>query len=143
MEITAQMLSTDCHVSIKQEPRERNLRADALANGDTTGFDPAKRWDPLSELCDTIVLEDPFDDPPGLEVPDASPEPSEVVRRQDRERLADGEDPEAADGRTAEEIEEETEAREAASRAQVLEMLGGLPDADLPPPLLRTLTLHL
>ena len=77
----------------------------------------------------TIVLEDPFDDPPGLEVPDASPEPSEVVRRQDRERLADGEDPEAADGRTAEEIEEETEAREAASRAQVLEMLGDLPDA--------------
>ena len=41
----------------------------------------------------TIVLDDPFDDPPGLRIPDASPEPSELVLKQDRERIADGEDP--------------------------------------------------
>ena len=40
----------------------------------------------------TIVLDDPFDDPPGLEVPDASPPPSELHRQQDRERLADDEE---------------------------------------------------
>eukprot|EP00966_Prymnesium_polylepis_P060148 1395439-Prymnesium_polylepis.1 len=37
----------------------------------------------------TIVLDDPFDDPRGLIVPDASPEPSEHVLRQDKERMAD------------------------------------------------------
>jgi len=48
----------------------------------------------------TIVLEDPFDDPAGLVVPDASPEPSELVLKQDRERLADGESlEEDAEGR--------------------------------------------
>ena len=54
----------------------------------------------------TIVLDDPFDDPPGLVVPDASPEPSELVLKQDRERLADGESLEDdAEGRAPEEIE--------------------------------------
>ena len=82
----------------------------------------------------TIVLDDPFDDPPGLEMPDASPEPSELVLQQDRERLADGEDVEQVDERTAEEVEEALAKKAADSRAQVLEMLGDLPDADLAPP---------
>ena len=82
----------------------------------------------------TIILDDPFADPPGLLVPDASPEPSELVLQQDRERLAEGEDVEETDERTAEEIEEAQQAKAADSRAQVLEMLGDLPDADLTPP---------
>ena len=49
----------------------------------------------------TIVLDDPYEDPPGLVVPEQSPEPSELVVKQDRERLADGEDPEAEDQRTS------------------------------------------
>jgi len=81
----------------------------------------------------TIILDDPFDDPPGLQVPDASPGPSEHVLRQDRERLADGEEAEE-EQRSAEEIEEALQAKAAASRAQVLEMLGDIPDADIPPP---------
>ena len=81
----------------------------------------------------TIVLDDPFDDPPGLQVPDASPGPSEHVQRQDRERMADGEELED-ETRTAEEIEEALQTKAAESRAQVLEMLGDLPDADIPPP---------
>ena len=83
----------------------------------------------------TIVLEDPFEDPPGLTIPDNSPEPSELVLQQDRERLADDEDPlEADDGRAAEEIEESLQEKAASSRAQVLEMLGDIPDADVRPP---------
>lgn len=82
----------------------------------------------------TIVLDDPFDDPPGLLVPDKSPEPSELVLKQDRERIADGEDPMQEDERSAAEIEEAQQSKAAESRAQVLEMLGDLPDADLAPP---------
>ena len=53
----------------------------------------------------TIVLDDPYEDPPGMVVPDASPEPSALVLKQDRERLADGESLETeADGRTANEV---------------------------------------
>ena len=53
----------------------------------------------------TIVLDDPYEDPPGMVVPDASPEPSALVLKQDRERLADGESLETeADGRTADEV---------------------------------------
>ena len=67
----------------------------------------------------TIILEDPFDDPPGLLVPPSSPEPSALVIQQDKERLAEDEDVNADDGRTAEEIEEELATKEAKSRAEV------------------------
>ena len=83
----------------------------------------------------TIVLEDPFDDPAGLVVPDASPEPSELVLKQDRERLADGESlEEDAEGRAPEEIERSLQDKAAKSRATVLEMLGDIADADMKPP---------
>ena len=83
----------------------------------------------------TIVLEDPFDDPAGLVVPDASPEPSELVLKQDKERLADGESiEEDAEGRAPEEIERELQDKAAKSRATVLEMLGDIADADMKPP---------
>ena len=51
-------------------------------------------------------------------MPDASPGPSEHVLRQDRERMADGEELED-ETRTAEEIEEALQAKAAESRAQV------------------------
>ena len=83
----------------------------------------------------TILLEDPFDDPAGLVVPDASPEPSELVLKQDRERIADGESlEEDADGRAPEEIERSLQDKAAKSRAEVLEMLGDIADADMKPP---------
>ena len=82
----------------------------------------------------TIVLDDPFPDPPGLVIPDESPAPSALVLQQDRERLGDAEDVEVADPRTAEEREEALAQQAANSRAEVLEMLGDLPDADLAPP---------
>ena len=58
MEIAATMLATESHMSIGHVPRERNIWADDLANLNAAGFDPAKRWDPIAELEDTLVLGD-------------------------------------------------------------------------------------
>lgn len=75
-------------------------------------------------ILHTYVLEDPFDDPPGLAelIPDASPErdrpPDEAVKP----RLTDLVDEE--DGLTAEELEERIREAEAKKRAVVLEMIG-------------------
>ena len=56
MEAAAIMLTTESHMNIGHVPRERNQWADDLANFILDGFDPAKRWDPIQELGDTIVL---------------------------------------------------------------------------------------
>ena len=58
MEVAAIMLETEAHMSISHVPRERNIWADDLANLNIAGFDPAKRWDPIAELGNTIVLKD-------------------------------------------------------------------------------------
>ncbi|CAG9460831.1 unnamed protein product [Pedinophyceae sp. YPF-701] len=79
----------------------------------------------------TIVLDDPFDDPKGLEshVPDSSPAP--IVDPGDR--LEEDWAPDREE-RDPEEQEEATRKAEAAGRAVVLEMIGDLPDADVKPP---------
>ena len=58
MEIAATMLATESHMSIGHVPRERNIWADDLANLIFDGFDPDKRWDPIEELQDSLVLND-------------------------------------------------------------------------------------
>jgi len=80
----------------------------------------------------TVVLDDPFADPPGLMIPDRSPEP--VRDKFDLERIADDENIEDNDGRSAEELEKSLKEKEAKSRAIVLEMIGDIPDADVAPP---------
>lgn len=81
----------------------------------------------------TIVLDDPFPDPKGLEVPDQSPEPT--VDQHDLDRIADDEDiDEDVQGKTEAEIEESLRRTEARSRAEVLEMLGDIQHADVKPP---------
>ena len=78
----------------------------------------------------TIILEDPFDDPSGLIVPDRSPILTEEMLRKGRIGEDDGEeeelDPEALEKRTRE--------REAEARALTLEMVGDLPFAEVKPP---------
>ncbi|KIW40732.1 peptidyl-prolyl cis-trans isomerase-like 4 [Exophiala oligosperma] len=78
----------------------------------------------------TIILEDPYDDPPGLAVPDESPAPSKAqlatVRIADDEELADDMD-EAA-------MEKLRREREARAQALTLEMVGDLPFAEVKPP---------
>lgn len=78
----------------------------------------------------TIVLEDPFDDPPGLVTPDSSPVPTKAqlatVMIADDEEL-DQEVDEAA-------LEKLRREREARAQALTLEMVGDLPFAEVKPP---------
>ena len=93
--------------------------------------DAGRPWQNI-RVKHTIVLDDPFDDPPGLDtlVPDASPA---FVRDPNDTRLEDDWVPEEA-GRDADAQERATRDKEARNRAVVLEMIGDLPDADAKPP---------
>lgn len=78
----------------------------------------------------TIILEDPFDDPPGLIVPDSSPAPTKAqlatVMIADDEELE-----EEVDEAAMEKLRREREAR---AQALTLEMVGDLPFAEVKPP---------
>ncbi|XP_062293033.1 peptidyl-prolyl cis-trans isomerase-like 4 [Scomber scombrus] len=80
----------------------------------------------------TVILEDPFDDPPDLPVPDRSPEPTR--EQLDSGRIGADEVIDDADGKGAEELEERLKEKEAKTQAILLEMVGDLPDADVRPP---------
>nr|XP_057928722.1 peptidyl-prolyl cis-trans isomerase-like 4 [Doryrhamphus excisus] len=80
----------------------------------------------------TVILDDPFDDPPDLPVPDRSPDPT--LEQLDSGRIGADEVIDDADGKAAEEVEERLNAKEAKTRAILLEMVGDLPDADIKPP---------
>ena len=83
-------------------------------------------------ITHTVVLDDPYDDPNGLEVPPGSPVPDPEMLKTDR--LAADEDVEDDGGATAEELAERMAAKEAKAQATILEMIGDLPDADCAPP---------
>ena len=78
----------------------------------------------------TIILDDPFDDPPSLDVPPESPVPSKAqlatVRIADDEELDQEEDEEA--------LAKLRREREARAQALTLEMVGDLPFAEVKPP---------
>ncbi|KAG9242658.1 RNA binding protein [Calycina marina] len=78
----------------------------------------------------TIILEDPYDDPPGLAEPRESPVPSKAqlatVRIGDDETLEENVDPGA--------VEKQRQEREARAQALTLEMVGDLPFAEVKPP---------
>ncbi|PGH06248.1 peptidyl-prolyl cis-trans isomerase-like 4 [Blastomyces parvus] len=78
----------------------------------------------------TVVLDDPFDDPPGLVVPPESPLPSKAqlatVMIADDEELDEDIDEEA--------VEKLRREREARAQALTLEMVGDLPFAEVKPP---------
>ncbi|XP_071439279.1 peptidyl-prolyl cis-trans isomerase-like 4 isoform X2 [Hetaerina americana] len=83
-------------------------------------------------ITHTVILEDPFNDPPNLIFPDRSPEPT-------REKLMNGriapdEEVDDTKGKTVEEVEEMMQKREAQARATILEIVGDIPDADVAPP---------
>ena len=62
-------------------------------------------------ITHTVVLDDPFDDPSGLEIPPASPVPDPAMLKTDR--LAADEDVEDDGGAPAEELAERMAAKEA------------------------------
>ncbi|CAN9507574.1 unnamed protein product [Ophioblennius macclurei] len=80
----------------------------------------------------TVILEDPYDDPADLLVPDRSPEPTK--EQLDSGRIGADEVIDDADGKGAEELEERLKEKEAKTNAILLEMVGDLPDADMKPP---------
>jgi peptidyl-prolyl cis-trans isomerase-like 4 len=79
----------------------------------------------------TIILEDPFPDPPGLQVPDESPVPSKAQLA--TVRLGEEEDDEAV-GKTEEELEKLRREKEARANALTLEIIGDLPFAEVTAP---------
>ncbi|KAM3929854.1 peptidyl-prolyl cis-trans isomerase-like 4 [Leptodactylus fuscus] len=80
----------------------------------------------------TVILDDPFDDPPGLPIPDRSPEPTK--EQLDSGRIGADEEIDDNKGKSVEEIEEQLAEKEAKTRAVLLEMVGDIPDADVKPP---------
>ncbi|KIW70295.1 peptidyl-prolyl cis-trans isomerase-like 4 [Phialophora macrospora] len=78
----------------------------------------------------TIILEDPYPDPPGLMVPDASPAPTKAQLA--TVMIADDEDlDDEVDEAAMEKLRREREAR---AQALTLEMVGDLPFAEVKPP---------
>ncbi|XP_073431750.1 peptidyl-prolyl cis-trans isomerase-like 4 isoform X2 [Dendrobates tinctorius] len=80
----------------------------------------------------TVILDDPFDDPPDLPIPDRSPEPTK--EQLDSGRIGADEEIDNNKGKSNEEIEEQLADKEAKTRAVLLEMVGDIPDADIKPP---------
>ncbi|XP_017289596.1 peptidyl-prolyl cis-trans isomerase-like 4 [Kryptolebias marmoratus] len=80
----------------------------------------------------TVILDDPFDDPPDLPVPDRSPDPTK--EQLDSGRIGADEVIDDAEGKEVEEMEERLKEKEAKTHAILLEMVGDLPDADVKPP---------
>ncbi|XP_014667873.1 PREDICTED: peptidyl-prolyl cis-trans isomerase-like 4 [Priapulus caudatus] len=80
----------------------------------------------------TIVLDDPFDDPPGIDYPDRSPQPTK--EQMEAGRIAPDEEIDATKGKTLEMVEEMIKEKEAKARTQILEMVGDLPEAEVAPP---------
>ncbi|XP_053566609.1 peptidyl-prolyl cis-trans isomerase-like 4 [Bombina bombina] len=80
----------------------------------------------------SVILDDPFDDPPGLPIPDRSPEPTK--EQLDSGRIGADEEIVEAKGKTAEEVEEMLADKEAKTQAVLLEMVGDIPDAEVKPP---------
>ncbi|KAL2798549.1 cyclophilin-like domain-containing protein [Aspergillus keveii] len=78
----------------------------------------------------TVVLDDPFDDPPGLVEPPESPLPTKAQLA--TVRIADDED--LGDDMDEESMERLRREREARAQALTLEMVGDLPFAEVKPP---------
>lgn len=103
---------------------------DALDKINTAFVDDKGR--PLKDirLRHTIILDDPFEDLPGMVIPPESPLPSKAqlatVMIADDEQLD-----EQTDGQALEELRREREAR---AQALTLEMVGDLPFAEVKPP---------
>ena len=80
----------------------------------------------------TVILDDPYPDPPELREPSASPPPSEAQLK--TVRIADESELHADDDVDEAELERRRRDREAQAQALTLEMMGDLPFAEVKPP---------
>lgn len=94
--------------------------------------DAGRPWINL-RIHHTIILDDPFPDPPGFVDTLVPPQSPQFVKMEDDGRLEDDWRP-GDEARDPEEVERELARKEAKSRAVVLEMIGDLPEADAKPP---------
>jgi peptidyl-prolyl cis-trans isomerase-like 4 len=78
----------------------------------------------------TVVLDDPYDDPPGLSEPPESPLPTKAQLA----TVRIGEDDKLDDEADADAVEKQRREREARAQALTLEMVGDLPFAEVKPP---------
>lgn len=88
----------------------------------------------LIRVRHTIVLHDPFEDPKGLPSDCRSPEPAQGGRG---DRLGSDDEDDFDEGKDEEarmRLKEQEEEREATSRAEVLEIIGDIGNADMKPP---------
>nr|CAB3265069.1 peptidyl-prolyl cis-trans isomerase-like 4 [Phallusia mammillata] len=84
-------------------------------------------------ITHTIILDDPLDDPAGLEIPDKSPEPTKE-QLEGCFRIGADEAINDDEGLDETELQEREEKKEADHSAQVLEIIGDIPDKDVRPP---------
>ncbi|KAG1679759.1 Peptidyl-prolyl cis-trans isomerase-like 4 [Nymphon striatum] len=82
-------------------------------------------------ISHTVIVDDPYDDPKGLEVPDQSPKPTKEQLA--NSRIGADENVDDAQSKSIEEIEEDIKDKEAKARATILEMVGDLPEAEAKP----------
>ncbi|RSL60516.1 Peptidyl-prolyl cis-trans isomerase-like 4 [Fusarium floridanum] len=80
----------------------------------------------------TVILDDPYPDPPGLREPSSSPPPTDLQLK--TVRIADEAALHADDNVDEEELEKRRRNREAQAQALTLEMMGDLPFAEVKPP---------
>ncbi|CAG0880361.1 unnamed protein product [Cyprideis torosa] len=97
---------------------------------DTIVDDDGKPYKDI-RITHTVILDDPFPDPKGLEIPSASPIPTREQMESGRIRV-DEEVTTSEDEN--EEKAEKIKDKEAKAQATILEMIGDLPDADVAPP---------
>ncbi|BES88187.1 Cyclophilin type peptidyl-prolyl cis-trans isomerase/CLD [Nesidiocoris tenuis] len=83
-------------------------------------------------ITHTVILEDPYEDLPGMIVPDASPDINTVDIS--NSRIGADEKINNEEGLSAQQLEELKAEREAKARATILEIVGDLPEADCAPP---------
>lgn len=84
-------------------------------------------------ITHTVIIDDPLDDPKGLQYPDKSPEPSKE-QLEGCFRIGADEDINPDADIDPEELREREEQKEANHQAQVLELIGDIPDKDVRPP---------
>ncbi|TKA26717.1 Peptidyl-prolyl cis-trans isomerase-like 4 [Friedmanniomyces endolithicus] len=103
---------------------------DALEKINTAFIDHSGR--PLQDIriLHTVVLDDPYDDPPGLVEPPSSPMPS----AEQRATVRIAHDEVLEEQHDVEQMERLRREREARAQALTLELIGDLPFADVTPP---------
>ncbi|KAL6886812.1 cyclophilin-like domain-containing protein [Trichoderma evansii] len=80
----------------------------------------------------TVILDDPYPDPPGLREPSSSPPPSDEQLR--TVRIANEQELHENDDVDEEELEKRRRERDARAQALTLELMGDLPFAEVAPP---------